>query len=123
MITFDHFTPESGVPIYLQVVRYIQRGIVAGEIVDGDVVPSRRMLSALLGVNPNTIQKAYALLEEESLMASHPGAKSAMCLSEERIADLRRELLEGDVAAVVTNLKQMGLTKDQALELIQRFWE
>ena len=50
-------------PIYLQILLYIKRGIIAGSIVDGAELPSRRVLSALLGVNPNTVQKAYKLLE------------------------------------------------------------
>ena len=63
MISFDGFTIEDGSPIYLQIILYIKRCIIAGTIVDGDELPSRRVLSALLGVNPNTIQKAYRLLE------------------------------------------------------------
>ncbi len=123
MVSFDHFIPKAGAPIYLQVVWHIKRGIVAGEVTDGDEVPSRRMLSALLGVNPNTVQKAYALLEEEGLMASHTGAKSTMRLTEEQVAAVRRELLERDVSAVVTSLKQMGLRRQEALELIERYWD
>ena len=58
MVSFGGFRPEGSEPIYLQIVGYIKRGIVAGEIPSGDELPSRRMLSALLGVNPNTVQKA-----------------------------------------------------------------
>ena len=38
-----------------------------------DELPSRRVLSAMLGVNPNTIQKAYKILEDNALIASHGG--------------------------------------------------
>ena len=65
MISFENFTAKDGIPIYLQIVQHIQREIVAGTIKNGDEVPSRRVLSALLGVNPNTIQKAYRILEDE----------------------------------------------------------
>lgn len=123
MISFDDFIPEEGVPIYLQVVRHIKRGIVSGQVLDGDAVPSRRILSALLGVNPNTVQKAYAMLEEEGLMASHTGAKSAMCLTDEQVQAVRQQLLESDATAIVTSLKQMGLSKDEALTLIEKYWE
>ena len=58
MISFDEFAPAPGTPIYRQILRYIQRGAAAGRIQDGDELPSRRVLSALLGVNPNTVQKA-----------------------------------------------------------------
>ena len=123
MITFDDFHAEEGMPIYLQIIRHIKRGIVSGSVVQGDEVPSRRVLSALLGVNPNTIQKAYALLEQEGLMSSHAGAKSYMSLSEEKIAAVREELLHSDALSVVNALRQMGLTKSEALALIETYWK
>lgn len=123
MITFETFTTEEGIPIYLQIIRHIKRGIVSGAVVHGDEVPSRRVLSALLGVNPNTIQKAYALLEEEGLMESRSGAKSVMCLSKEKVEAVRQQLLESDAQSVVAALKQMGLSKEEAVALIECFWE
>ena len=48
--SFDDFKMEPGIPIYLQIVLFIKRGIVAGIIKRGDELPSRRILSALLGV-------------------------------------------------------------------------
>ena len=123
MITFEAFITEEGIPIYLQIIRHIKRGIVSGTVEHGDEVPSRRVLSALLGVNPNTIQKAYALLEEEGLMESRSGAKSIMCLSEEKVAVVRQQLLESDALSVVAALKQMGLSKKEAVVLIESFWE
>ena len=110
-------------PIYLQIVRHIKRGIVSGTVIHGDEVPSRRVLSALLGINPNTIQKAYAILEAEGLMVSHAGAKSYMVLSAEQHAAVRRELLENDAISVVNALKQMGLSKGEALSLIETYWK
>lgn len=123
MILFDKFIMEDGMPIYLQILLYIKRGIVAGTIHDGDELPSRRVLSALLGVNPNTIQKAYRLLEEEGLIASHSGAKSYMVLPEETIRHVREELLEGDARSIVSAMKQMGLSKAEAAALIEKFWD
>ena len=78
MVSFDAFRAVDGTPVYLQIIRYIKRGAVAGTIRDGDELPSRRVLSALLGINPNTVQKAFHLLEEEQLIESRTGAKSCM---------------------------------------------
>lgn len=75
MIDFGGFVQTEGQPIYLQIMRYIKQGLAAGTIADGEELPSRRALSALLTVNPNTIQKAYRLLEEEGLVQSHAGQK------------------------------------------------
>lgn len=123
MISFETFVMEDGMAIYLQILQYIKRGIVAGTIVDGDELPSRRMLSALLGVNPNTVQKAYRMLEEEGLIASHSGAKSCMVLTAEAMENVRRELLEGDAVNIVAAMKQMGLSKAEALQLLERYWD
>ena len=110
-------------PIYLQIVLYIKRGIIAGVIADGDELPSRRILSAFLGVNPNTVQKTYRLLEDEGLIQSHAGAKSYMVLDEEKVRRIRQELLEGDARNIVSAMKQMGLSLDEATALLKKYWD
>ena len=123
MVSFDGFTLADGIPIYLQILLFLKRGAVAGTIRDGDELPSRRVLSALLGDNPNTVQKAYRLLEEEGLIASHSGAKSLMVLDAETISRVRAELLENDAKGMVSAIRQMGLTKAEAHALLDKYWE
>ncbi len=123
MISFDAFVLAEGVPIYQQILTFLKRGIAAGTIGDGDELPSRRVLSALLGVNPNTVQKAYRLLEEEGLIQSHTGAKSCIVLSGGRGERVKRQLLEEDGRRIAAALHQMGLTREEALALIDRYWE
>ena len=114
---------EPGVPIYLQILRYIKRGVAAGTIRDGDELPSRRALSALLGVNPNTVQKAYRVLEEEALIESHTGARSYMVLDARTTRRIRAELLESDVLALIQAMRQRGVEKQDALALVETLWE
>lgn len=123
MISFNEFSMQDGSPIYQQILLYIKRGVIAGIVKDGDELPSRRVLSALLGVNPNTVQKAYRLLEEEQLIQSLQGSKSTMVLTEEKIAAIREELLEADAKGAVQKLKQMGISKEEAVSLINKYWE
>lgn len=122
MISFDSFILTDGIPIYLQIIRHIKQGIAAGTVKDGDELPSRRVLSALLGVNPNTIQKAYKLLEEESLIQSHSGAKSYMSLTFPKIQEISKELLENDAKSAVNTLKKLGITMEEAFSLIEKYW-
>ena len=110
-------------PIYLQIILFVKRGIIAGVIADGDELPSRRVLSALLGVNPNTVQKAYRMLEEEGLIQSHSGAKSYVVLNSAVKERIRSELLESDAKSVIHSLRQMGLAKEDAVALIEKYWE
>ena len=123
MISFENFMMEDGMPIYLQIILFVKRGIIAGVIADGDELPSRRVLSALLGVNPNTVQKAYRMLEEEGLIQSHSGAKSYVVLDEAVKERICSELLESDAKSVIHSLRQMGLTKEDAVALIEKYWE
>ena len=123
MISFDGFVLEDNVPIYLQIIGYIKRGIVAGSITVGDEMPSRRMLSALLGVNPNTVQKSYAILEEEGLIQSRSGAKSCVRIEPDTVPRLRQEILSGSLKNMIEAMKQMGMTLEEAQAALEKFWE
>lgn len=123
MISFESFVPEDGIPIYIQIVRHIKRGVVSGIVVNNDELPSRRVLSALLGVNPNTVQKAYRMLEDDGLIDSRLGAKSCMSLTADKIERVRNELIETDALSVITAMKQMGISKSDAIALIEKYWD
>lgn len=122
MIDFEGFVQTEGQPIYLQIMRYIKQGLASGIIADGEELPSRRALSAYLTVNPNTVQKAYRLLEEEELVQSHAGAKSFVCATERQRAALRRELTENELRGMVRNMKGMGLTAKEAAALMEKLY-
>ena len=123
MISFEQFLMDDSGPIYLQIIGYIKRGIVAGTIQNGDEMPSRRVLSALLGVNPNTVQKAYAMLEEQGIIHSRSGAKSCVVVDNEMVERIKDELLEHTVKAVINSMKQMGVSCQEATALLNKYWE
>ena len=122
MVSFERFIPGDG-PIYQQIVLYIKREISSDTVHSDDEMPSRRMLSALLGVNPNTIQKAYKILEDEGIIESHSGAKSLVVLNENMRNSIKNELIETDAKYAVNVLKHMGIGKSEALEFIGKIWE
>ena len=123
MLSFDAFLPEEGLPIYLQIVRHVKRGIAAGTVQAGDELPSRRVLSARLGVNPNTVQKAYRQLEEEGLITSRSGAKSEVALTPSTVEQVRSQLLEQEAGLLLRSLRQAGLDKGAEFTLLDRLWE
>lgn len=123
MVSFEGLELREGVPIYLQIMGYLKRGVVAGSIRDGDEMPSRRTLSALLGVNPNTVQKACRLLEEEGLITSHAGAKSYVCADGPMVERIRAELLEEIARGAVAALRQMGVGREETAALVERLWD
>lgn len=123
IISFEDFILEDDSPIYMQIIRYVKRGIVSGIIQNGDEMLSRRALSALLGVNPNTIQKAYHHLEEEGIIRSRTGAKSCVEVDESQKEGIRMTLLSQDTASWVQAMKQMGVGKEQAIQLALQVWK
>ena len=110
MIDFGAFRAEDGTPIYLQIIKYLKQGVVSGAVADGDELPSRRVLSALLGLNPNTVQKACRMLEEEGLLVSHAGAKSCVRVTP--------ELRERMGAAAVKAAKAVGYENAGTVEFL-----
>ena len=122
MVSFDCFNLEDGIPIYLQILKYVKQGIVSGKIKNDDELPSRRVLSAFLGVNPNTIQKAYKMLEDEKIIESHLGSKSFIRFSEDKLHDIRNELIESEMIKTLSSLKNMGLNKDEYISFVDKYW-
>jgi len=65
-----HVRPESGEPIYLQLVRQIRHAITTGALRPDDRLPTVRQLAADLVINPNTVARAYRQLERDGLLES-----------------------------------------------------
>ena len=123
MVSFEQLVFDESSPIYMQIIRFVKQKIAAGIIQDKEEMPSRRVLSALLGVNPNTIQKAYRILEEEGILCSHSGVKSYIDLNLEKQEMIYQELLESDTLVWIKAMKRMGVTKQEAVQLLERVWE
>jgi GntR family transcriptional regulator len=70
MFQIDRF---GRTPIYEQIIEQTQRLIASGILKEGDQLPSVRVLSQELSVNPNTLQKAYSELERRGVCVSAPG--------------------------------------------------
>ena len=118
MISFDSFIAQDGVPIYLQIVKHIKSGIVSGTIISGDEVPSRRVLSALLGVNPNTIQKAYGELEREGFIYSVKGRGNFVSSNKELVEEKKKDILKR-IKELVDEGKAIGLTKEEIISFLE----
>ncbi|MEV4602428.1 GntR family transcriptional regulator [Amycolatopsis sp. NPDC049253] len=58
----------SEVPIYQQIHDRVVEAIAAGELADGDALPSTRQLAVDLGINFHTVNKAYDQLRREGLL-------------------------------------------------------
>lgn len=65
---------RSGVTPYLQLVQQVRRAVRLGWLKQGDQLPTAREVVAALGINQNTVHKAYRELEHDGVVVSRPGA-------------------------------------------------
>src|SRR3954468_6035589 len=105
---------SSGVPIFKQIVDQIVYMIEAGQLADGDRLPSSRMLAANLHVNRNTVARAYAQLRDRGYIESQrrngmtvSGAESA------RREAIRHEQAQRVLGDAVTQCLELGLSADE----------
>jgi GntR family transcriptional regulator len=80
---------ESEVPVYRQIADEIRALVARDLIAAGEELPSVRQLGAMLGVNLNTVAKAYRLLAEEGLIDLKQGASARVTTAERPQAVLR----------------------------------
>ncbi len=65
---------HSGIPVYKQIIHLVQAAISSGQFKEGDQLPTIRALHQALGVNPNTVAKAYRELAHLGLVAAEHGS-------------------------------------------------
>lgn len=99
-------------PIYEQVKTTLRKLIVSGAMSPDEKLPSVRELASQLVINPNTIQRAYRELEQESYIISIPGKGSYANLSA-RVDEGRKKELLTAMDEIVAELLYLGVTPDE----------
>ncbi len=112
--------PNSGVPIYLQLMEQIKHGIETGALLPGDQLPGIRRLAETAVMNPNTVAKAYRELEHEGYIEVRHGAGAFVSakLANQKVhqrMDRIRPLFEKAVAEAAA----LGLTSEEIRRLIE----
>ena len=102
-------------PIYEQVRDGLRHLVVTGAIGQGEKLPSVRALAASLAINPNTIQRAYAALEEEGYLSTLPGKGAFAAVGGPEDGERRTRLLE-QFDAAARELLFLGMTVQELVE-------
>lgn len=121
MFTIDNM---SRIPVYEQIVQQTEVLLLSGKLKAGDPMPSVRGLATELGVNPNTIQKAYAELDHRGMTTSVPGRGSFV--REDATQQLVAYLNETRLPEFKNMLKGMliaGASVDEAMNYVRGLLE
>ncbi|MCL2694043.1 MAG: GntR family transcriptional regulator [Oscillospiraceae bacterium] len=85
---------KGGLPIYEQLSERITELISTGVMQKDEKLPAVREVAKQLGVNPNTVQKAYQLLEHQGLIYSVPAKGSYVSPSDDGVISLRKKAMK-----------------------------
>lgn len=108
---------QSKEPIFEQIQAQILSFIEAGVLNPGDKLPSVRQLAAENGINPNTVAKAYSLLEQKGYVYNLP--KKGVYVAEVNPESSRLIQIE----TLLKPLKNSGITKEEILKAIDKLYE
>ena len=111
---------NGGLPIYSQIVELFKRRIASGELGPGDKVAAVRDLAVDLGVNPNTMQKALAALEQEGLLYTERTSGRYVTNDAGLIARLKTDMLENEAARYAAAAAALGCARADALDALNK---
>lgn len=112
MISLDY---QNRTPIYEQIVNQFERLISFGVLKAKDQIPSIRDLATTLGINPNTVKKAYEELENR-------GAITTVSTKGTFVADNTKNIIQKKVneklkliKSEIAELEKLGMTKEDII--------
>lgn len=108
-------------PIYEQLIHYFKQSIVNGKYAVGEVLPSRRELAQELGINPNTVQKAYKELEEMALIVTESNISSKVTENQKLIEKVKQELLDHAIETFIKDVTPLGIPDHEIIEAIKHY--
>lgn len=109
---------NDSLPIYQQLCDYFEAMLVSGQLVCGEKVRAVRDYAMELGVNPNTLQKAFAMLESKGLLRSERTSGRYVTDDGARLKKLKQERTHKVIAEYFEKMKQLGFEEKEAVEMI-----
>jgi len=109
--------------LYEQLVDNIKNLILTGEMKENDRLPSVRSLARELGINPNTIQKAYSELERCGVILTLPGRGSIVVAQPDTLKQEQLGTLTGTLTQLAHEAKNAGITREEFMKAAETAYE
>jgi len=115
-LDFDHKTP-----IYLQVAQMIREAVLAGDLKEGEAIPSVRQISVEQGLNPQTVLNATRRLMDEGILEKRRGIGIFVRAgAHETLQRSELEVFRGeDIPGLVNRAKLLGLSMTETCALVK----
>lgn len=110
-------------PIYAQLIEQIELKICSGVYTPGSRLPSVRDLAREASVNPNTMQRALAKLEEDGLLYSTRTSGRFVTEDDNMIYQVKSKLAQEQMRDFLKNMRQLGFENKEILSMLKRMLE
>jgi GntR family transcriptional regulator len=114
MVALDFRSKE---PIYRQIMDQIQEQLASGKMKPGEQLPTVRRLATELGVNFNTVARAYRLLDQQGVISTQHG-RGTYVLGRPSAGRPRRSQLERLAKGFAREAARLGFRPEQVAETI-----
>jgi GntR family transcriptional regulator len=115
---------SSADPIYLQIVKQIKHQIIAGDLAEGNALPSIRKLALDLQISVITTKRAYEDLEKEGMINSIPGRGMFVAAQNlELMREKKMKLVEDKLAEAVGVARIHSITRQDLIEMLDILFE
>ena len=106
--------------VYEQVASQIRQLVASGALVPGTALPPVRQLATELGVNLNTVARAYRLLKAEGFLDIRERTGVSVAAPARVIGPAERDKGLGEIRTVLARLRQAGMEPGELQQLVQR---
>lgn len=114
-------TLQDGVPIYRQIVSQVKYLIASGRLRTDEELPAIRTLAEWLSITPNTVVKAYGVLEHEGLVYKRRGAGTFVADTGSPLARKeQKRILSQRADKLLADATQLNFSFDEVLELLRK---
>jgi len=107
-------------PVYRQIARQIREQISTGKLAPGASLPSVRSIASDLGVNLNTVARAYRQLESEGFLQIHQRSGAQVTPPARRASRRSRVDLRAELRHLLSRMHQAGLSAEEMREWVER---
>lgn len=118
MISIDY---QNRAPIYEQIVDKFQMLILKGILPPGSQMPSVRQLAIELSINPNTIQKAYTMLEQQGYIYPVKGRGNFVAESD-RLIEQKKTAFKEKLIEFIREGQELGVTRMECERVMDNCW-
>ena len=113
-----HIDNASNRAVYQQIIDQVKRDIALGRLIKDEKLPTVRQLARQLTINPNTIAKAYRLLESEGIIVTKPGSGAFIANLDSSLSKaVRKRLLSDELERIAVEAFHMQIDRQTLLEL------